>query len=134
MAHRDMREMRIWAVALLGLLAIASAAVAAPADQISVTIPAHVSQRTVYNVTLKGFSRRRAIAYLFMDYTGCARTFAAEHKRAPKQADYYSVRGTFAEVSGWKSSSSGADHACAYLISRGSGTLLAKARMSFVVH
>lgn len=128
-----MRQVWICAVALLGVLAIAAAAAAAPTDQISINVPVHVSQRTIYDVTINGFSRKRAIAYLFMDYTGCARTFAAEHKRAPKEADYYSVHGTFTEVSGWKSSSGGSDHACAYLIGRTSGKLLAKARVSFVV-
>ena len=95
-----MRQVWICAVALFGVLAIAAAAAAAPTDQISINVPVHVSQRTIYDVTINGFSRKRAIAYLFMDYTGCARTFAAEHKRARKEADYYSVHGTFAEVLG----------------------------------
>jgi hypothetical protein len=128
-----MRQVWICAMALLGAFAIAAAAAAAPTDQISINVPVHVSQRTIYDVTINGFSRKRAVAYLFIDYTGCARTFAAEHKRAPNEADYYSVHGTFTEVSGWKSSSSGSDHACAYLIGRASGKLLAKSRVSFVV-
>ena len=89
-----MRRVWICAVALFGVLAIAAAAAAAPTDQISINVPVHVSQKTIYDVTINGFSRKRAIAYLFMDYTGCARTFAAEHKRAPKEANFYSVHGT----------------------------------------
>ena len=126
--------MRICAAALLAVLAIAAADAAASVDKVTIAVPANVTPRTVYDVTLKGFSRKRAIAYLFIDYARCAGTFAAEHRRPHETPEYYSVRGTFAEVSGWKSSSSGSDHACAYLISRASGTMLATAHVSFMIH
>jgi hypothetical protein len=95
------------------------------------------SSTSSYSVTVRGYSRKRAIAYLFLDYMGCARSVAAEHKRAQQENeayDFYGVNGTFTKVSGWKSPWALTDHACAYLISRASGTLLAAARVSFVVH
>jgi hypothetical protein len=136
MAHRDMRQLRICAVALLGVLAIAGAATAAPTNRIAIAMPAYVvhSNTTGYAVTLSGYSRRRAVAYLFLDYSGCARTFSAEHKRPLLKARFFSVNGRFTDGSAWTSPYRGSDHACAYLISRASGTLLAKARMSFIVH
>jgi hypothetical protein len=132
-----MRQARICAVALLGVLAIAGAAGAAPRNWIAVTVPAYVvhSKTQSYNVTVRGYSRKAAIAHLFMVYTrGCARSLAAEQQRANNQSRYYAVRGTFSEVSGWTSPWSLPDHACAYLIGRASGQLLAKAHVSFVVH
>lgn len=139
-----MRQVRICAVALLGVLAIAGVAGAASTNRIVITAPAYIvhSQKSAYAFTLSGYSRRRGIAYLFLDYEGCLRSVAAERQRVdnengaanPKPYEYYGVRGSFTEVSDWKSSSAGTDHACAYLISRASGTLLTAARMSFVVH
>lgn len=128
--------MRICAAALLGVLAIAGVAEAASTNRIAITMPAYVvhSKHNSYAVTLSGYSRRRAIAYLFLDYAGCARSFSAERQRARNASEYYGVRGSFRQVTNWKSSSPGIDHACAYLISRASGTLLAKARVAFTVH
>ncbi len=134
-----MWRVRICAVALAGVLLLAAAAAPAAAgaasssDQITVTVPTHVEQRTVYDVTIHGFSSKSAIAYLFVDYAGCARSFVAERSRAPAESDFYAVRGTFAKVSGWKSSSAGSDHACAYLVGKTTGALLAQARVDFDV-
>ena len=124
----------MFGLALLGVLAlVAGAAQARPVDHIAIIVPGNVTPRVVYNVTIRGFARRRAVAYLFVDYLGCARTFSAEHNRAPHESEYYVVRGTFAEVSGWSSSNSGMDHACAYLVATRSGHVLARARVSFEI-
>jgi hypothetical protein len=131
-----MRQVWICAVAVLGVLAIAAAAAATPTNRITVAVPAYVVQgeKNTYNITVSGYSRRAAIAYLFLDYSGCARSYAAEHQRPREKPHYYSVRGRFTQTTGWASSGAGTDHACAYLISRASGTLLAHARVSFIVH
>ncbi len=130
---------RIVTSSALGLAAVAAALGAAPAggavgpgDQIQITPPGQVRNQQVYDITLRGFARRRSTAHLFVDYSGCSPTFAAESRRVPHASDSYSVIGSFAEVSGWKSSSPGTDHACAYLIAR-SGTELASARIAFPV-
>jgi hypothetical protein len=134
-----MRQMRICAMTVLGVLAIAGAAAAAPTGWVAVTVPAYVvhSKTNAYNITVRGYSRKAAIAHLFLDYSGCARTFAAEQRRASAESfgsRFYAVRGTFTKVSGWQSPWTGGDHACAYLIGRASGTQLATAHVSFVVH
>ena len=82
-------------------------------------------------MTIQGFSRVPAVAYLFVDYSPCARSFAVEHRRAPRESDVYAVRGSFDEISGWRSRSAGTDHACAYLISRRCGVLLASISDTF---
>lgn len=129
-----MRAVRICAIALVVAISITGAAAAATANTISITVPPLVTHKIVYDLTIQGFSRKRAVAYLFVDYAGCARSFTAEHKRATNESDFYSVRGRFTEVSGWKSSSTGTDHACAYLVGRKSGKLLAKTHVTFQIH
>jgi hypothetical protein len=104
----------------------------APANQILITPPSHVRSQVVYDITVRGYVRRRATAYLFVDYSGCATTLTAEARRAQHAFYSYPVSGSFAEVSGWKSSSVGTDHACAYLIAR-AGTQLASARIALPV-
>jgi hypothetical protein len=110
----------------------AGADAARSGNQIKILAPTPVHSKIVYDLTVQGFARRRASAYLFVDYSGCAASFAAEARRIPHAYDSYSVLGTFAEVSGWKSSSAGTDHACAYLVDR-SGVQLASDRISFPV-
>ena len=81
-------------------------------------MPRHIKKGSVYDVTLRGYSHHRAKAWLFIDYSGCATSFAVEKRRAAEEADSYLVKGKFSEISGWKSSSTGLDHACAYLVVR----------------
>jgi hypothetical protein len=136
-----MRELRICALALVVVsLAVVGVAVASTTNRIGLSVPAYVvhSRTYTYAVTVSGYSRKRAIAYLFLDYSRCARSFAAEHRlvEAKHEAyDYYGVRGKFTEVSNWRSPyGSLTDHACAYLVSRASGALLARAHVSFLIH
>ena len=103
------------------------------ANRIAIDAPASAKPRKTYNMTIHGFARRRATAYLFVDYVGCAGSFATERGRAAAASDSYAVRGRFSELSGWKSSTRGADHACAYLVGLRSGAVLATARVSFQV-
>ena len=119
-----MRQVWICAVALLGVLAIAGAAAAAPTDQISVTSRVHVSQRTIYDVHDQRVLAQARDRLPVHRLHGVRADFRRRAQARPQEADYYSVHGTFTEVSGWKSSSSGSDHACAYLIGRASGKLL----------
>ncbi|MGB9185999.1 MAG: hypothetical protein WCB67_18250 [Solirubrobacteraceae bacterium] len=109
-----------------------AAADAVRPNQITIVAPTSVRSQIVYDVTVQGFARRRASAYLFVDYGGCPASFAAEARRAGHGYDSYPVLGSFAEVSGWKSSSAGTDHACAYLVDR-SGVQLASDRISFPI-
>ena len=121
-------------LALLGAFVIAGGAAAAvPADRIAIAVPGNVTPTVTYGMTIQGFAYKRAIAYLFVDYAGCARSFAAEHNRASSEARFYSVHGSFSVRSWWNSSSKGMDHACAYLLARHTGKLLAKARVSFQI-
>ncbi|MGH2869141.1 MAG: hypothetical protein ACRDNK_16470 [Solirubrobacteraceae bacterium] len=110
----------------------AAAGAARPGDRIRIVAPTLVRSQIVYDLTVQGFARRRASAYLFVDYSGCASSFAAEARRVPHAHDSYAVVGRFAEVSGWRSSSAGTDHACAYLVSH-SGVQLASDRISFPI-
>ena len=102
------------------------------ASTIVISLPPSIRRHVVYDITLRGYARPRASASLFVDYAGCAATFAGEERRAPHESDSYQVRGRFTEISGWRSSSAGADHACAYLLTR-SGAPLASARVTFRV-
>jgi hypothetical protein len=92
-----------------------------------------VSKGSVYDVTLTGYARRRATAYVFIDYLKCAPTLAAENQRDAQESYVYKVRGRFAQTTGWKSAAGGTDHACAYLVSPATGALLAVARQAFQV-
>jgi hypothetical protein len=126
------RALPILLAAALAPAAIAAAPAAAAVDSIRITDPGPVLAGNVYDLTITGVSLRHATAYLFVDYAGCAATLAGELRRAPHAYDSYSVSGSFAQVTGWKSSSPGTDHACAYLAARG-GRTLAAARMPFVI-
>jgi hypothetical protein len=129
-----MRKPGVCLAVMLGALAMAASTLAAPRNRIAITISRHIKSDTVYNVTVHGFARRSATAYLFVDYRGCARRFAVERRRASGASDVYHVKGNFAELSGWKSSSAGTDHACAYLIRPHSTAVLARSRVSFRIH
>jgi hypothetical protein len=127
---------RCRALSLLLALALVPAAAAAPAsaavDSIRISDPGPVLARSVYDLTITGVALRHATAYLFVDYAGCAATLTGELRRAGHSYDSFPVSGAFAQVTGWKSSSPGTDHACAYLAVRG-GRTLATARMPFVI-
>ena len=86
----------------------------------------------VYNVLIRGTARQRATAYVFVDYSGCARSLSVERRRSAGESDAYVVQGAFVKVSGWTSSSRGNDHACAYLVAARSH-VLATARRSYRV-
>jgi hypothetical protein len=124
-----------WMAALAGwggLAGATSAAERAERDAIQVRAPAQASPSSVYDVTISGYARRRARAYVFIDYTGCARSFEVERRRAGDESDVYSVKkGDFAETSGWRSPTAGEDHACAYLLAPGSDTVLAAAHQTY---
>jgi hypothetical protein len=113
---------------------LGTGAVAAPSrlEHVAISMPRHVKKGNVYDVTLRGYSHHRAKAWLFIDYSGCATSFAVEKHRAADEADSYRVKGRFSEISGWKSSTTGVDHACAYLVV-GGGHVVARAKTSFSV-
>ncbi|MDQ6731972.1 MAG: hypothetical protein M3022_17215 [Actinomycetota bacterium] len=120
------------ATALATTAATAATAAVVPVNAIRITDPAPVLTGSVYDLTISGVAHRRSTAYLFVDYAGCAPTQTAELRRSPHAYDSYPVAGSFDQVTGWKSSSPGTDHACAYLVARGGG-LLATARIPFVI-
>ena len=125
----------IFAAVVLGAFSVAGAAVAAQrAVEIKISLPAHIRRYSVYDVTIQGFSRVPAVAYLFVDYSPCARSFAVENRRARRESDVYPVKGRFDEISGWRSNSAGTDHACVYLVSRRSRVLLASIFDTFSIH
>ncbi|HET9103370.1 MAG TPA: hypothetical protein VFN55_08440 [Solirubrobacteraceae bacterium] len=113
--------------------AFAAGASAAGRDSIRIAGSGPVVRGSVYDVTISGFAAQRATAWLFVDYAGCARTLAGELRRAPSSAQHFAVQGPFAEVTGWKSSAAGTDHACAYLAPRGRTLVLSRARLAFPV-
>ncbi len=100
-------------------------------DRIQVTAPARARINRTYDVTISGYARRHARAYVFIDYGGCASSLSVERQRAAGQSDEYPVKGSFAQTSGWKSKAAGEDHACAYLADPGSGAVLATARQAY---
>jgi hypothetical protein len=106
-------------------------AATAGANRIAIDSPDGARARRGYNITIHGFAHRRARAFIFVDYLGCARSFGVERRRAGKAWYSYAVTGAFSKVSGWKSSTAGVDHACAYLIDHRSGRVLATARIAF---
>jgi hypothetical protein len=123
----------IGGVAVVAALSLTAPALGRPATQIRIVIPAHAQRSKVYNVTVQGFSPVRARAYLFVDYSPCASTFAAEQHQASRESASYRVRGRFAQVSGWNSSAAGTDHACAYLVANSSGNVIASQKVSFQI-
>jgi hypothetical protein len=121
-------------LALCGCAALAPAAsgqASGQRDSIEVMAPSQASVNGVYDVTISGYSRDRAKAYVFIDYDRCARSFAVERQRASQESETYSVKGSFAETSGWKSPAVGSDHACAYLVASDSGAVVATARQTY---
>lgn len=116
---------------LSATLGMAGAAAASRLEHITISTPRHVKKDDVYDVTLGGYSHHRARAWLFIDYSGCARSFTVEKQRASQEADSYLVKGRFSEISGWKSSTTGVDHACAYLVL--GGHVAARAKTAFSV-
>ena len=120
-------------LAMVVALASAAGASAAATDSIKIAGPGRVLHGAVYDVTISGFATERSTAWLFVDYSGCARTLAGELHRAPGSFQRFAVQGPFAEVTGWKSSSAGMDHACAYLARRGRTSALSSARLSFLI-
>jgi hypothetical protein len=110
-------------------------ALASSADQITIGVSSDPTVGATYNVALRGVSRGPARAWMFIEYTSCAKSLAAERKLAPpKSFVRYRVKGSFVKTSGWSSNSAVLDHACAYLVAKGSGKLLARARVSFTIH
>jgi hypothetical protein len=134
-----MRKAVIWTVALMASV-IAAAASAARSNQISITVPTHALVGTkktpeTYGVSVKGFARRTANAYLFIDYAGCAKSFSAEYKRAGRDGRvHWPVNRSFQHTSYWGSDYAGVDHACGYLLAKGSGTVLASSQVRFRIH
>ena len=120
-------------VGIITTLVGAGAASAAGTDAIKIAGPGPVVHGAVYDVTISGFAEQRATAWVFVDYSGCARTLAGELRRAPGSFQRFGVQGPFAEVTGWKSSSAGTDHACAYLAPRGRTQVLSSARQAFLI-
>jgi hypothetical protein len=88
-----------------------------------------------YTVSVHGYARRPASAYLFIDYRGCAKSFAAEYKRTVKAGRaHWAVLGSFHNPSYWGSDGAGPDHACAYLLAKGTRTLLARRSVPFRIY
>jgi hypothetical protein len=130
-----MRKAGVCLVAVLGVWLVAATAVAATGNQIEVAVSSDPTVGATYNVTLHGASRGPANAWLFIEYSGCAKSFAAERRLAPKKSFvHYRVNGSFVRVSGWASNSAVLDHACAYVVANGSSATLARARISFRIH
>jgi hypothetical protein len=130
-----MRKAGVCLVAVFGVWLVAATAVAATANQIKITVSSDPTVGATYNVTLRGTSRGPANAWLFIEYSGCAKSFAAERRLAPKKSFVrYRVNGSFVRVSGWASNSAVLDHACAYVVANGSSTTLARSRISFRIH
>jgi hypothetical protein len=130
-----MRKAGVCLVAALGVCWVAAAAVAATGNRIQIAVSSDPTVGATYNVTLRGASHGPANAWLFIEYSPCAKSFAAERQLAPKKSFVrYRVNGSFVRVSGFASNSAGLDHACAYLVPRGSQTTLAHARVSFRIH
>jgi hypothetical protein len=122
-------------VAVLGVLWIATAALAAAANRIAIGVSSDPTVGMTYNITLRGTSHGPATAWMFLEYAGCAKSFAAERKSAPSASFvHYRVNGRFVRTSGWSSNSAVMDHACAYLVTKKSQKLLARARVSFTIH
>jgi hypothetical protein len=111
---------------------LAGGALARSGNRLTAKVAPHVRAGTAYDVTVRGVARRRAHVYLYVDYNPCAGSAAAERLRLGSNGYVYAVKGSFAEVSGWRSSGPGIDHVCAYLVA--DGHLLARARVSFRIH
>jgi hypothetical protein len=124
----------IWTVALMASV-IAASASAAQSNQISITVPTRALVAKAYGVSATGFARGTADAYLFIDYAGCAKSFSAEYKRAGKHGRvHWPVNGSFRQTSYWGSDYAGVDHACGYLVAKGSDNVLASSRVTFRIH
>jgi hypothetical protein len=134
MSHGRTRLLTSATTLVAGLAALAGAtpALAGATELVRIAVAPNVHSGSVYNMTLLGQSQRRVRAYLFVDYSGCARSFGVERQRNPDAFDSYRVQGSFSEISGWRSSAPGTDHACAYLVAAG-GRVLARSRLTYHV-
>jgi hypothetical protein len=130
-----MRRVVICAVALVGVFSLVGGALASSPNRIRLTVQRDVIKNKDYSVMMRAFARRRAVAYVFVDYRRCARSIAAERTHVNYRTPYhFVVTGVLKRRTGWQSHSKGVDHACGYLISYSSGALLATSRVSFEVH
>ncbi|MEO6858097.1 MAG: hypothetical protein ABI323_05855 [Solirubrobacteraceae bacterium] len=138
MVNRLRRAATVFATMGTGLtlagpaLALPGPAPARLANTIQISVTGRIHAGAVYDLLVKGTARERATAYVFVDYAGCARSLSVERRRTGGELDAYAVQGAFVKMSGWKSSSRGNDHACAYLVA-GGGHVLATARRSYRV-
>jgi hypothetical protein len=123
----------ILAVLLIAVLC-AGSAVARDRDTIVLVVSKHIRRHKTYDIAVSGFARGKAEAYLFVDYSRCSASFAVEDRRASREVVNYTVAGAFVKTSGWKSSLSQSDHACAYLVTLRTGRVLAAASATFMVH
>ena len=73
----------------VGALWLAAAALGSGADRITIGVSSDPTVGATYNITLGGASHKPARAWLFIEYTRCAKSFAAERKHAPPQSSVH---------------------------------------------
>ncbi len=118
--------------AVLFTIILGASALARNRYQIEVSVQTNVHRNVAYAVTVIGFSTRKEKAVLFVDYASCGSTPAVEVHRLDAELAY-TVKGAFSKVSGWKSSLARRDHACAYLVDRKTGRVLARGSRTYPV-
>jgi hypothetical protein len=104
----------------VGLLAVVTATAFAGANALHVSVPAYVTAKTSYTITVSATTSRREHLYLFVDSKRCGRSPAVEFSRTGKHGSSYgyywrTVRGSVSKSAGFNTSVGLTDHACAYL-------------------
>lgn len=110
---RHLRRASLIAGAVLAMFA--GTALAA-GNTLHVHAPSNATANQKYKLRMHGYARGTKILYVFLDYAGCRRTPAGEHRRA--NGYIWQVSGTYAEVGIGRSPHSGTNHVCAYLVKK----------------
>jgi hypothetical protein len=112
------RARPLWRVPLIAgaLLVVFAATALAATNTLHVNVPSNATANQKYKIKMHGHATGTKILYVFLDYAGCRRTPAGEHKRA--NGYIWQVSGDYTEVGIGTSPHSGTNHVCAYLVKK----------------
>jgi len=98
------------------VLAISAATALAAGNTLHVHVPSNAQVAQKYKIKMHGQATGTKVLYVFLDYVGCRRTPAGEHRRA--NGYIWQVSGAYTEIGIGRSPHSGTNHVCAYLVKK----------------
>lgn len=133
------RARHLWRAPLIAaaLLVVFAATALAAGNTLYVHVPSNATANQKYKIKMHGHATGTKILYVFLDYAGCRKTPAGEHKRA--DGYIWQVSGDYSEVGIGSSPHSGTNHVCAYLVKKSapknpSTGIVARDFVTFTIH